>query len=124
MGNVMLEVLGLTSILKGDEYPETDFISVDCVIQTAKASQLTQQTDETSGPMDMTKYINGFFEKLQNAINSKKISQGVIQPKDHFGQRVLAFEKVKNCLTESHSHTEYNVHMSNANWDSLCSHFS
>jgi|GEM_PF-4919512 len=124
MGNVMLEVLGLTSILKGDEYPEEDNISVDCVIQTAKTSQLTQQTDETSEPMDPTKYINDFLESLKNAVTSEKIIKGAIQQRDHFGPRDFDFDMVKNCLTKSHFYTVYNVHMSNKNWDSLCSHFS
>lgn len=114
IGDIMLNLLDLTSIIKGMVYGKSDLVSLEVVDETQKKSQF-----ETNFQTN----ISIFFKAIKELTDENHIVKTSSHDVHSFGPSVFMSDMIPNRLSSVHHLTGYQKFISIGEWEILCNHY-
>lgn len=115
LGDMVLELFGITSIIKHSLIEGTKDFSAGIVIATS---------DSTKSQNDITISVNNVLSEIEQLIIAGQLKKESSLEVDSFGPKDFMPDMVNSPLTALSFYTEYSYSLSTKHWEFLCSHFS
>ena len=115
LGDMVLELFGITSIIKHSLIEGNKYFSAGIVIVTS---------DSTKSQNDITILVNNVLSEVERLIIAGQLKKESSLEVDAFGPKDFMPDMVNSAPTATSYYTEVSYHISKNHWDILCSHFS
>lgn len=115
LGNLVLELFGITSLVRHTLIEGTEVFLAGIVIATS---------DKAKTQNDITISVNNVLSEIEQLLIAGQLKKESCLEVDAFGPKDFMPDMVNSPLTASPFYTEYSYSLSKQQWEVLCSHFS
>lgn len=115
LGDMVLELFGITSIIKHSLIEGTKDFSAGIVIATP---------DEAKFQGDIKSSVENVLSEIEQLLTAGQLNIGTSLDVEAFGPKDFMLDMVNNRLTATSFYTEYSCCFTKQQWEILCSHLS